>query len=55
MGARLIVFFDQAEKNGGISAQVKLAMLTKMSSKKAAGEADTPENIKLFEDALSKL
>ena len=55
MGARLIVFFDQAEKKGGLASQVKLAMLTKMSSKKAADAPDSPENIKLFEESIAKL
>ncbi len=55
MGTRLVVFFDQAEKKGGIGAQVKLAMLTKMSSKKAADAPDSLENIKLFEESIAKL
>ncbi|MDF1532334.1 MAG: hypothetical protein SCH39_03575 [Methanosarcinales archaeon] len=55
MGSRLEAFFDQAEKKGGLAAQVKLAMLTKMSSKGAASAADSPENIKLFEDSMAKL
>ena len=55
MGAVLTSYFDKAKAAGGLSAQVKFAMLTKMSSDQAAQAADSPENIKLFEEALKKL
>ena len=42
-------------KKGGIQAQVKLAMITKMSSTQAEAAEDSPENIKMFEDAMGQL
>ena len=35
--------------------RMKLAILTKVASAKAAEEADSPENIRLFEQALLQL
>ena len=53
MGAQLVVYFDKAKAKGGLQAQIKLAMITKMSSQVAASAPDSPENIKMFEDAIS--
>lgn len=55
MGIKLASYFDIAKEKGGIGAQVKLAMITKMSRDQAMGVEDSEENIKLFEDALGKL
>ena len=55
MGAKLEGYFDQAKAKGGMQAQVKLAIPTKMSKQQAAAQPDTPENIKLFEESLIKL
>jgi hypothetical protein len=55
MAAKLTEFYAQASKDFGISGRMKLAMLTKISSEKAGTEADTPENIKLFEQAMVQL
>lgn len=55
MGGQLVAFFDKANSKGGLQGQVKLAMLTKMSKQAAADAADSPENIKMFEDALGQL
>ena len=55
MGAKLIEFYDKAKAKGGLQSQVKLAMITKIASSKAADLPDSPENIKLFEDAFSKI
>jgi hypothetical protein len=55
MGAKLSAIFDEAKALGGVQAVVKLAMLTKVSSPAAATLPDTPENTKLFADALAKL
>jgi hypothetical protein len=55
MAAKLTEFYATAAKEYGVSGRMKLAMLTKISSEKAAAEADTPENIKLFEQALAQL
>lgn len=55
MGEQLLVYFQKANDKGGIQAKVKLAMLTKMSSEQAKNAPDSPENIKLFTNALSQI
>ena len=55
MGDKLSSYYDVAKAKGGLSAQVKLAMLTKMSSTTAKSADDSPENVKLFEDAMKQL
>ena len=50
MGTKLESYFEKAKVAGGLSAQVKLAILTKMSSNQAKAEPDSIENIKRFED-----
>ena len=55
MAAKLTEFYAQASKDYGVMGRMKLAMLTKISSEKAGTEADSPENIKLFEQALVQL
>jgi len=55
MAAKLVEFYTQASQEFGISGRMKLAMLTKISSEKAGSEADTPDNIKLFEQAMVQL
>jgi hypothetical protein len=55
MGAKLTEFYAVVAKEFGVPGRMKFAMLTKISSEKAAAEADTPDNIKLFENALVQL
>jgi len=55
MAAKLNEFYAQAAKQYGVMGRMKLAMLTKISSEKAGLEADSPENIKLFEQAMLQL
>jgi len=55
MGAKLTQYYDEAKKIGGIKAQMRMAVLTKMPSSQAAGEPDSQENIKLFENALNEI
>ena len=55
MGTILASYFDKAKESGGIAAQVKLAMLTKMSLAKATGEPDSPENVKVFDEAIKQI
>jgi hypothetical protein len=54
MASVLVSYFEKAAEKGA-AARVKLAMLTKMSSAQASEAPDSPENIKLFEDALAKI
>ncbi len=55
MGAQLTRFYDEAKKMGGLKAQMRLAMLTKMPSAKAQSQPDSPENVKAFRDALAEI
>jgi hypothetical protein len=55
MAAQLVGFFDHAKAVGGLDARIKLAMVTRMSSQTAREAPDSPENIKLFTDAMRQL
>jgi hypothetical protein len=55
MATKLTEYYSQAAKEFGTMGRMKLAMLTKISSEKAAAEADTPANIDLFQKALVQL
>jgi hypothetical protein len=55
MGKILESYFDMAKAKGGMVAQVKLAMITKMSKQKAYQASDSQENIRIFEEAIRKL
>lgn len=55
MGAKLVKYYDDAKAMGGLKAQMRLAVLTKMPSQKAESEPDSPDNIGLFEKAMQEL
>ena len=55
MAAKLTEYYAQAAKQYGVMGRMKLAMLTKISSEKAGTEADSPDNIRLFEQAMLQL
>lgn len=55
MGAKLIELYEQAKQIGGLKAQMRMAMITKIPSSKAADEPDSPDNIKLFENAIVEI
>lgn len=55
MGAKLEEFFAKAKAQGGLTAQMKLAMLTRMSPAKAKEAPDDEANIKVFKEAMKKL
>jgi hypothetical protein len=55
MAARLTDFYKQAAQEFGLAGRIKLAMLTKISSEKAESAEDSPENIRVFEQALKQL
>lgn len=55
MGQKLLKFYEDAKKLGGIKAQMRLAAITKTPSTKAGGEADSLENIKKFESAMAEI
>jgi hypothetical protein len=55
MGVRLVGIYDAAGKEFGFMGRMKLAMLTKIASAQASAEADSPENVRIFEQALLRL
>lgn len=52
MGKQLLEKYDEAKKIGGLSAQIRLAILTKMPSSKAAEAPDSDENISRFRASM---
>lgn len=55
MAARLTEFYDKAANEFGLAGRIKLALLTKISSEKAGAVEDSPDNIRVFEQALKQL
>jgi len=55
MGVKLIEFYEKSKALGGIKAQMRMAILTKMPSNRAKDAPDSGENIKLFEEAFKEL
>jgi hypothetical protein len=55
MGNRLLKYYDEVEVLGGLKAQMRLAVLTRMSGKAAEAEPDSPENIDKFENAMREI
>jgi hypothetical protein len=55
MGARLVGDYEKVAAEYGFEGRMKLALLTTISSTKAEGEADSPENIQKFEAAIAQL
>ena len=55
MAAKLNDFYKQAAQEFGLAGRIKLAMLTKISSEKAEASPDSPENIRIFEQAMKQL
>ena len=55
MGMKLAEYFDKAQVIAGLSGQVQLAMMTKLSAKKAMLAEDSPENIQMFEKAIAQV
>ena len=47
MGAKLTQFYEEAKKIGGIKAQMRMAILTKMPSTQASISPDSQENINI--------
>jgi hypothetical protein len=55
MGDRLVKYYEQAKALGDLKAQMRLAVLSKMSIQKAESEPDSPENVAIFEKAMQEL
>lgn len=55
MGAKLSHYYEEAKAIGGLKGRMRLAVITKVSSDRCGELPDSPENIKLFEDAIQEL
>ncbi|HXQ17171.1 MAG TPA: hypothetical protein VN814_21355 [Caulobacteraceae bacterium] len=55
MATRLAGYYAQAANEFGVVGRMKLAMLTKIPSERAATEPDSPAHIQAFEQALKQL
>lgn len=55
MGQKLVAFYNEAKKTGGLTAQMRLAVITKIPGTKAAQALDSPENLKKFEEAMIQI
>jgi hypothetical protein len=55
MGEKLIKLYAIASERLGLKGKMQLAVETKIPLTKAATEPDSPENIKIFEEAIEKL
>ena len=55
MGQKLMSYYDQAKKMGGLKAQIRMAIITRIPSIRAIDAPDSQENITKFEQALAEL
>lgn len=55
MAAKLSEFYRKAAQEFGLAGRIKLAMLTKIPSEKAEAVEDSPEHIRVFEQAFKQL
>lgn len=51
----MLVYYEQIKEMGGLPAQIRFAVMTRISSKKATDMPDSPENITIFENAFKQL
>jgi hypothetical protein len=54
MGMKLAKYYQYIIKEKGVQGRIELGVLTKISSIVAPLQPDSPENVKLFKDALKK-
>lgn len=55
MGEKLIHFYEKAKSLGGIKAQMRMAVITRISSVRAKELPDTPANLATFQEALEEI
>jgi len=55
MGQQLAQMYDEAKKLGGLKAQMRLAMISGMSSDKAKSADDSPDNLNKVKGALMEV
>jgi len=55
MAEKLIKYYAYVGQEKGLGAKIELATITKIPSTTAATAPDSPENLKLFQEAVEKI
>ena len=55
MGEKLASYYEKVNKIGGLKAQMRMAVITKLPIQKARALPDTHDNIQLFEKAFNEI
>lgn len=55
MGQQLMNYYEKAKALGGMKAQMRLAMITKVPSSQADSAPDSPDTVATFEQALKEI
>jgi len=55
MGQQLAAYYEKAKVMGGMKAQMRMAMITKVPSAQAGSLPDSPDQVAAFEQALKDL
>lgn len=55
MAERMMQYYAYVGKEKGLGAKIELATATKIPSTTAATSPDSPENLKLFREAVEKI
>lgn len=55
MAEKLLNYYTDAAKMGGMKAEMRLTVLTSISRVNAGKESDSSENIKVFEKAMQEI
>jgi hypothetical protein len=55
MGQQLSGYYEKAKAMGGMKAQMRMAMITKVPSAQAGSLPDSPDKVAIFEQALKDL
>ncbi len=55
MGKKLLSYYSEAKRMGGLKAQMRLAVITRIPGTKAAAAPDSPQNIAKFEQAMIEI
>jgi len=55
MGVKLLKYFEAVNSRGGTQAQMRLAVMTGMTTAKAAAVPDNEENLSKFQSAAKEI
>jgi hypothetical protein len=55
VGATLVKYYDFVKQEGGVAAQMRVAMKTLVPSSKAAATPETPDLLKKFQECIKEV